>query len=353
MPLTHQRNSLPQDGKRISRYLICIIFVCCVVCGVVDAAPILHQGLSTYYHANAAASCSMGDSFDYTMTTALGVADYDGSAMCGAYLRVIGPKGEAVVRVVDTCGSCKPGELDLNQEAFEKVADIRRGREPLRWHILSPALNTMVQYHFKAGSNAWWAGVQIRNHRNPVAKLEYLKPDGTWSNIERAKYNYFVQKKPGLGVGPFTFRVTDMFGHSFVDKNIELLAGGTIEGKNQFPFESAPEVPTDVQYAMLAEKHAVPEARQPAPRRIVSVEVRPVYVPKPVPTEEVNSRDSAPTQDQFPDVRNLDQLVNSRTSDNVNAQDDVPDETQDETDVEDPLSDNQNLDQLVNSRTSH
>lgn len=332
----------------ITCYLRCLLGLCLLAFGVADAAPILHQGLSTYYHANAAASCSLGDSVDYAMTTALGVADYDNASMCGAYLRVIGPKGEVVVRVVDTCGSCKPGELDLNQDAFEKVADVKKGREPIRWHILSPALNTNTQYHFKAGSNAWWAAVQIRNHRNPVAKLEYLKPDGTWSMIERAKYNYFVQKKPGMGLGPFTFRVTDMFGHSFVDKNIEFMAGGTVDGKNQFPFESPPDVAGDVQYAARGARYSVPETRQSAPRRMLPVETRLVSIPQPAPTVESVAPADDPPAPSPQDTLSLDQLVDSRNS-NIPR---LSEESQEETAPQESSQDAQDLDQLVNSRSS-
>lgn len=332
----------------ITCYLKSLLGLSLLAFGGTDAAPILHQGSSTYYHANAAASCSLGESIDYAMTTALGVVDYDNASMCGAYLRVIGPKGEVVVRVVDTCGSCKPGELDLNQDAFEKVADVKKGREPMQWHILSPALNTNTQYHFKAGSNAWWAAVQIRNHRNPVAKLEYLKPDGTWSMIERAKYNYFVQKKPGMGLGPFTFRVTDMFGHSFVDKNIEFMAGGTVEGKNQFPFESPPDVAADVQYGTRVGRTNASEIRQPASRRIQPVEVRLVSIPQPIPTVESVAPAGDPPDSQPQDAVNLDQLVDSRNSNTPR----VSEGSQDEAASQEPPQDAQNLDQLVNSRSS-
>lgn len=313
MRITHKTKGGAQEEARTACHLKCFFVLGLLAYSAAESAPVIKQGLATYYHANSAAACSLDDSVDYTMTTALGWGDYGNSSMCGAYLRVIGPKGEVVVRVVDACGACKPSDLDLNQAAFEKIADIKKGRESIRWHIISPALNTMVKYHFKPGSNAWWAGVQIRNHRNPVATLEYLKPDGTWGMIERAKYNYFVQKKPGMGLGPFTFRVTDIYGHSFVDKNIELMAGVTVAGKNQFPlfFENPIGVATDVQYVTGGGRSGAAEIRQPEPRRIASIEERVVPILKPKPTL---VREDVPPPDVPHDEREMDRLVNSRVT---------------------------------------
>lgn len=58
-----------------------------------------------------------------------------------------------------------------------------------------------IVYHFKDGSNQWWTAVQIRNHRNPVARLEYLA-GGQWVAVPRMDYDYFVQTNPGMGPGP-------------------------------------------------------------------------------------------------------------------------------------------------------
>lgn len=320
-----------------------------LLCVRAQAAPILHQGFTTYYHANAAAACALGASIDYTMTTAMGLADYDNSTMCGAYLRIIGPKGEAVVRVVDICGSCKAGDLDLNQEAFEKIADLKQGQAPIRWHIISPSLNTMTQYHFKEGSNVWWTAIQIRNHRNPVAKLEFLKPDGSWGNIERVRYNYFVQKKPGMGAGPYTLRVTDSYGNSLMDKNIALSPGETVEGKYQFPFESTPEYPAGT--AVMLDSH-VPDIRRPPPKRLASNVVRAIYVPQPKPSAEGMVQDDEPTPAL--DDRSLEALVNSRPNVPAPVQDEVlkPDESNRNNPPQDPPSDAQDLDQLVNRQSA-
>lgn len=202
----------------------------------------VHQGESSFYYAKGAGACALDEEVGNPMVAAINRKDFDKAAMCGAYLRIMGAKGEAVVRVVDICPGCKAGGLDLNKSAFAKVADIGKGREVIRWEIASPPIATPVQYHFKSGSSGYWTGIQIRNHRNPIAKLEYLKADGTWASIARSPYNYFVQKSPSMGVGSYTLRLTDFYGNILIDQDIPLKSGGTVSGAAQFPALNMPAV---------------------------------------------------------------------------------------------------------------
>jgi len=105
----------------------------------------------------------------------------------------------------------------------------------ITWQVVSPDLTGSIAYHFKDGSNQWWTAVQIRNHRNPIAKLEYLNMGGQWITVPRTSYNYFVQTNPGMGPGPYTFRVTDSYGNVLTDSGIPHIEDGTINGANQFP----------------------------------------------------------------------------------------------------------------------
>ena len=59
------------------------------------------------------------------------------------------------------------------------------------------------------------------NHRNLVTKLEIQSTGGTWVALERQQYNYFVAAS-GLGVGPFTIRLTDIHGQQLVHSGISL-----------------------------------------------------------------------------------------------------------------------------------
>jgi expansin (peptidoglycan-binding protein) len=170
------------------------------------------------------------------MVTAMNADEYDHAAYCGAYLHVEGPQGTITVRVVDLCPECQAGHLDLSQEAFAQIADLYLGRVDITWQLVSPELDGPIAYHFKDGSNQWWTAVQIRNHSNPIAKFEYLNSDGVWVTVPRSDYNYFVQTNPGMGPGPYTFRVTDLYRNTLTDAAIPHIEDGTVSGAAQFPF---------------------------------------------------------------------------------------------------------------------
>ncbi|MDD6346142.1 MAG: hypothetical protein PUA51_08015, partial [Oscillospiraceae bacterium] len=71
------------------------------------------------------------------------------------------------------------------------------------------------------------------NHRYPITKLEYLNSDGEFVELPRRQYNYF--ESMDMGAGPFTFRITDIYGQVITDENIPLVPDEIIEGKSQFP----------------------------------------------------------------------------------------------------------------------
>jgi len=195
----------------------------------------IHQGIATYYSATGEGACSFDPSPDDLMVAAMNAEEYKNAAVCGAYVQVSGPQGAITVRIVDLCPECKVGHLDLSQEAFGRIADLPQGVVPINWQVVSPALNGPIRYHFKDGSNPWWTAVQIRNHRNPIAKLEYFATGGQWVPVPRTSYNYFVQTNPGMGPGPYTFRVTDSYGNLLVDTGLPHVENGSVNGVSQFP----------------------------------------------------------------------------------------------------------------------
>lgn len=196
----------------------------------------LHQGIATYYDATGDGACMFGPSPNDMMVAAMNAEEYDNAAVCGSYVHVTGPQGEVMVRIVDLCPGCKTGHLDLSREAFAQIAALPLGRVDITWRVVSPALPDPIAYHFKDGSNQWWTAVQVRNHRNPVAKFEYLRDGSQWISVGRTSYNYFVQTNPGMGVGPYTFRVTDIYGNELVDSGISHVENGTVSGAGQFPY---------------------------------------------------------------------------------------------------------------------
>ncbi|GJM41071.1 MAG: hypothetical protein DHS20C20_13530 [Ardenticatenaceae bacterium] len=193
----------------------------------------VHSGEGTYYFATGAGNCSFDPSPQNLMVAALNSVDYAGSALCGAFIEVTGPQGSVVVRIVDQCPGCAEGDVDLSQEAYAEIAELAAGRVDISWQLVSPVLDGPIVYHFKDGSNQWWTAVQIRNHRNPIAKVEYWN-GSSYVDVPRLSYNYFVETS-GMGPGPYTFRVTDTLGNVLMDTDIPHVEDGDVSGGGQFP----------------------------------------------------------------------------------------------------------------------
>jgi expansin len=193
-----------------------------------------HTGEATYYtFANGDGSCMFGPSPDDLMVGAMNHTDYAAAAVCGACVDLTGPSGAIRIRIVDQCPECPEGNIDLSPEAFEQIAELSLGRVPIDWHYAPCEASGPIRYHFKDGSNQWWTAVQIRNHRNRIASLEYLA-GSTYRAVSRTDYNYFVEPS-GMGPGPYTFRVTDVYGNVLEDSGIAHAENSDVAGTAQFP----------------------------------------------------------------------------------------------------------------------
>jgi expansin (peptidoglycan-binding protein) len=231
-------------GVRSTRAVIGLGFALALGCAKKPApAPCLpstapRTGKATYYDATGSGSCSFPTFApgDDRMVVALNGPDWSRAAWCGGCLAVDGPAGSVVVRVVDKCPGCASGDLDLSREAFAAIADPRRGRVPVTWREAPCPGDGPIRYRIKERSNAWWLGIQVENHRYPIAKLEAMTEGGAWRELGRGEYNYFTASgERRLGAGPFTLRVTDTRGHALVDEGVALAAGAVVAGAAQFP----------------------------------------------------------------------------------------------------------------------
>ncbi|MCI0708388.1 MAG: hypothetical protein L0Y80_12990 [Ignavibacteriae bacterium] len=233
-----------------TNYLLPLIFSACgfVFIGCADPLqeqpevlrcpefPVVYKGEATYYtFATGAGSCSFDTTLDDLMIGAMNVIDYAGSRTCGACVYVWGPRGSILIRIVDMCPECPKGNIDLSTLAFSKIADTTEGRVPILWQVVPCGMDKPITYHFMDASQESWTAVQIRNHRYPIYRLEYLDPQRGFREIRRMQYNYFVEND-GLGAGPFTFRVTDVYGHVLVDSGIVHAPDSAVEGLVQFPY---------------------------------------------------------------------------------------------------------------------
>ncbi len=191
------------------------------------------HGEGTYHIVGNAGNCGLPPPDDL-MVVAINAPQYAESGMCGACLKVTGPSGQVVVKVVDRCPECAEGDLDLSDAAFARIAAPIEGRIDITWEEVPCETQATVAYEVKPGSNPWWVGFQIRNHRHRIETLEALDSNNQYQSIPRLGYNYFVAPQ-GLGEGPFTLRITDVHGNSLEDSSIPLEEGLIINSHAQLP----------------------------------------------------------------------------------------------------------------------
>jgi expansin (peptidoglycan-binding protein) len=172
------------------------------------------SGVATFYGSDGGGACSYDPSPD-PLTAAMNVADYEGSAACGAYVLVKAANGASVtVRITNLCPApCRVGQLDLSAEAFAMLAAPNLGEIPITWTLVSPAIPKTISVRYKTGSSQYWCGIQVIDHRNPVARLE-VQSGGQWRQLPRAEYNYFLAEN-GSGCGG-AIAVTDLYGQRLV-----------------------------------------------------------------------------------------------------------------------------------------
>ena len=172
---------------------------------------------------------------DYWIT-AMNLPDYNCAELAGAYLEVTGELGTINVLVTDLLPEGKKGDLDLYTDAFPLIAPAEKGRVPVTWKIvpLATAADAPLSYKYKVGSTEFWCAVQVRNHRYPIEKLEYLNEEGVFVELPRRNFNYF-EAQSGLGKGPFTFRITDICGQVVIDEDIPFTPDEIQQGHAQFP----------------------------------------------------------------------------------------------------------------------
>lgn len=205
---------------------------------ILEPKETIHTGEGTFYGGGYVGGCAMLDpvSTDYWIV-AMNLEDYNEAQLAGAYLEVTGELGTINMLVTDLLPEGKKGDLDLYVDAFPLIAPAEKGRVPVSWKIvpLDSAENAPVSYKYKEGSSEFWCGVQVRNHRYPITKLEYLDENGEFQEINRRRYNYFESDK--MGKGPFTFRITDIYGQVVVDENVPFSYDDTeiIQGHVQLP----------------------------------------------------------------------------------------------------------------------
>lgn len=203
---------------------------------ILEPKGTVHYGEGTFYGGGYEGGCAMLDPVPTDIwVAAMNLEDYNNAQLAGAYIELTGELGSIKMLITDLLPEGKKGDVDLCEQAFPLIAPVEKGRVPISWKIipLDTADDAPVSYKFKEGSSPYWCGVQVRNHRYPVSKLEYLNENGEFVELPRRQYNYFESDE--MGAGPFTFRVTDIYGQVIVDENIPMVEDGISQGQSQFP----------------------------------------------------------------------------------------------------------------------
>ncbi len=195
----------------------------------------VHTGEGTYYATvDTNGHCSFGNGTS-TLFGAMNHTDYENSAACGMCARITGPNGSVKVKITNECPECAPGDIDLSQDAFTKLAPLSKGRIPISWVYERCDTTGPLVYHYKDGTHQYWNAVQIRNSKTGIAKLE-AQVNGQFISLPRESYNYFIANS-GLGPGPYTFRITDVYGAVITESGVPFKANADVPspGSKQFP----------------------------------------------------------------------------------------------------------------------
>jgi expansin len=196
-----------------------------VAAALTASAP--HHGVATFYASvNGGGNCSFVVPPAGNLVVALSPTEYAAAGACGSYVDVAGPRGSVRVKVVDQCPECETGHLDLSREAFARIADPKRGLVPITYRaVANPPPPGPLSFRVKEGSSRWWLAVLVDNHGDRLTRVE-VSTGGRWQPLVRQDYNYWIAQS-GLGPGPFTIRVSDLYGHRAVVSGIKLIPGQT------------------------------------------------------------------------------------------------------------------------------
>lgn len=183
----------------------------------------VHKGKASHYDGgDSGGNCSFPGPPANRLYVALGAAQYAGSAACGSFLDVTGPKGTVRVMVLDRCAGCSGSKIDLSRQAFAKIADLSQGIVPVSYRaVVNPPPPGPLTFRLKSGASQWWFAVQVGNHGNPVKSVAAKRAGSDWRAAKRGSDNYWVIDG-GIGPGPYSIRVVDVYGNEAVATGIRM-----------------------------------------------------------------------------------------------------------------------------------
>jgi len=146
---------------------------------------------------------------------------------CGSCFNVTGPKGSAVVRIIDYCdttqGSCATGFFTLDQVPYTVIAgSTGTGSVPVTYSAAScPETGNLEYTYGDGGDQKYYVAVRVDWHRYPLESFEIRSSGGSsgpWASLPRASDNVWWYNPTGAGqVMPAEVRVNDTAGQSITD----------------------------------------------------------------------------------------------------------------------------------------
>lgn len=172
------------------------------------------SGVATHYDSVDGGNCSLVGPPDDHLDVALSHVEYATADSCGGYLDVVGPQGSVRVLITNQCPECPLHHLDLSKTAFARIAPLEDGRVPVSYTLVrDPPVAQPIAVRVKTGSSRWWMQVQAIDHGNPIAAFELQTGTG-WRSLVHTEDNFWMAENPGPGDGPYTVRITDIYGQS-------------------------------------------------------------------------------------------------------------------------------------------
>jgi len=227
--------------KTIASLIITALFISCGI-SAQNCNDNIHTGEITFYEGiqgTSGGNCSLPVAADDFMHCALNNIDYDGSNACGACLEVTGSKGTVIVQVVDRCPECAEGDVDLTEQAFEKVENPIDGRVQISWKFIECPINKTIKVNFKE-ENRFFNAFQFRDIKHAISKMEYReKETDPWKQVvDRKLFNFFIESSEITY--PIDIRVTSILGEKLIFKDI-IQRPPSQEFDTQLQFSTPPE----------------------------------------------------------------------------------------------------------------
>lgn len=164
---------------------------------------------------------------------------FDSGAACGACLKITGPAGVRIVRVVNQCGSCASTDVDLDLDTFNAVTGDTGagGRYSVTTEGVTCPVTGGITTRTSDAANAYYFAITLGNHTQPIASLQ-IKRQGTYRETTRlgdGVFTYAASSDTGATIiYPADIRVTDVSGNS-VDVTVSTMASALERKTQQFP----------------------------------------------------------------------------------------------------------------------